>query len=182
METRDVVTIALAVLGLFGGAFGVKLLDKWFDRDRQRTASLDVSHQREFADNEQARHWLQEQLKDRDSELDELRKSERELLLRVGNLAEQVGRQEERTLAQAGQIQILQDSVAKWGADYAEMKTERDLYRDQKHAAENKATAESLRAQLAARDLLARDQEIERLTGQVAALTPKDPPRSSQGG
>lgn len=171
MEGRDIVTLALAIIALFGGAFGVKLLDKWFDRDKARSESMGAAHEREFADNEQARRWLQEQLRDRDGELEGLRKSERALLERVGQISEQMARLEERSAAQALQITALQQSVAKWGADYAEMKAERDAYRDQKHTADNKLTSFTLRAQIAERDLAARDQEIERLRGQVDAIT-----------
>lgn len=176
MDGQTIVTIVSTVVALLGGAFGVKLLDKWFDRDRLRTETLDHSHQREFADNEQARKWLQEQLRDRDAELDELRKSERTLLERVGILAEQVARQEERSVAQARQIELLQASVEKWGSDYADMKSERDAYRTQKHDADNKLTPVLLRATIAERDLIVKEQEIERLREQLITAATKEAP------
>lgn len=178
--------VVLAVISLLGGAFGKTLLDRWFDRDRDRLRQAgqaserqakhaSIEHGRQFADNEQARLWLREQLDERDTDLANLRQSERDLLKRVGELAAQVARQEERSTAQALRIDDLSATVARLGADYAEMKSERDQYRDQKHAVENKLTGETLGRQLAEREVAARDQEIERLHGQIAALSaPKE--------
>lgn len=169
----DLLVTVVTVLGsVVGGGFAVTLLNRWFDRDKQRTDQAGTVEIRTFADNEQARLWLREQLDESDKELVKVRESERALLKQVGELAAQVARQEERTNAQSARIDDLSTTVARLGADYVEMKAERDQYRDQKHAAENRLTVESTKRQLAERDLVARDEEIARLRGQIAAMTP----------
>lgn len=167
MSGEQFLALALAFIGILGGAFGKTLLDRWFDRDRQQSEQTGDRTKRAFADNEQARVWLREQLDDRDEELVKVRESERELLRKVGDLAAQVARQEERTNAQSTRIDDLSQLVAKLGADYAEMKSERDHYRDAKHDIENKLTGESLRRQLVERDNATLIQELERLRGQL---------------
>jgi chromosome segregation ATPase len=167
MNEQTVITIIATVCALLGGAFGAKLLDRWFDREKDVTA-------RQFTDNEQARLFLARELKERDEELASIRESERSLLKQVGDLTAQVARQEERGAAHATQIEELRSAVGKWGNDYAEMKAERDRYRDEKHSADNRLTAETLRAQLAARDLSMALSEIDRLKGQLEALSKKD--------
>lgn len=167
-----IVTIVSVVCALFGGLFGQKLLDRWFDRDKTNAESSGQRETREFADNEQARRWLQEQLKARDADLHTLRDNETKLLTRVGDLAERLGRFEERANAQAKEISALQDGVGKLGADYQEMKAERDAYREAKHDADNKLTAAILGRERAERELKARDAEIERLRGQMDAIRP----------
>lgn len=153
----------LAVIGLLGGVFGKTLLDRAFDR-------VGSQSQRSFTDNEQARVWLREQLDEAEKELRAVRENERALLARVGDLAAQVARQEERTNAQTARIDDLSATVARLGADYVEMKAERDRYRDQKHDVDNRLTAESLGRQLAERDRAMQAQEIERLRGQLEGI------------
>jgi chromosome segregation ATPase len=162
------VGIVSSIVGLLAGGFGKTLLDRWFERDKQRTELKATSESRDFEDNEQARRWLHDQLAERDAEVAQLRTSERGLLERVGHLAEQVARHDERSQAQAAQIQVLSDSVAKLGDEYTKLEAERNLYRDQKHEVDNKLAGAVLRANLAERDVVARDQEIERLRGQLA--------------
>lgn len=175
-----VVPLITTIAALLGGAFGVKLLDRWFDRNKVQMISAGEREQREFADNEQARRWLQEQLKERDEELHTLRANEISLLKQVGELAERLGRHDERANAQGKEIQALQAAVEKIGADYREMKAERDEYRAAKHDADNKLTAAMLRAQLAEREVKARDAEVERLKGQLSMrpARPFDEPTS----
>lgn len=173
MVETPIVTIVLAVIALLGGAFGSRLLDRWFDRNKVQMLSAGEREQREFADNEQARRWLQEQLRERDEELQTLRANEIKLLTRVGELGERVGRHDERSSAQGKEIQALQKAVEKLGMDYSEMKGERDLYRKAKHEADNQLTSFSLRAQLAEREVVALKQEIDQLKGQLAALAPR---------
>jgi chromosome segregation ATPase len=166
---QTIVSIVVAVVGLFGGAFGIKLLDKWSELAKRKDEAAATEDARAFADSESARVWLREELRERDGELRAVKDSERTLLKHVGELTAQVARQEERSAAQAIQITALQEAMTKLGSDYLEMKTERDEYRDQKHELTNRLTGESIRAQLAERDLAARDQEIERLRAQLAA-------------
>jgi uncharacterized membrane protein YdfJ with MMPL/SSD domain len=176
-----IITIVSTVGVVFGGSFGIKLLEKASDNDaRKAKAATDAklaageatatASKLQFADNEQARIWLREQLDERDAELKGLRERERLLLERVGSLAEQVARQEERSNAQGLQITELQKSVEKWNMAYDKMERERDLYRDQKHDSDKALTPAVLKASILERDLAARDQEIERLKGQIAAL------------
>lgn len=172
---QTALTIITTVAALLGGAFGVKLLDKWFERAKDQADDQDDERKREFTDNEQARAWLQTQLGTRDAQLTAVRDSERGLLLDVKTLAEQVARLEERTAAQAIQITALQAAVAKWGSDYLEVKAERDGYRDAKHAVGNQLTAATLRAELAERDIVARNIEIDRLRVQVASALDRPP-------
>jgi chromosome segregation ATPase len=165
-----VVSIVVAVVGLFSGAFGIKLVDKWSDLVKRKDEAAATEDARAFTDSEHARVWLREELRERDEELRAVKDSERTLLKHVGELTAQVARQEERSAAQATQILALQQAMAKLGSDYLEMKTERDEYREAKHDLTNRLTGESLKAQLAERDLAARDLEIERLRTQVAGL------------
>jgi hypothetical protein len=65
--------------------------------------------------------------------------------------------------AQGRELAVLQAAVAKLGLDYNEMKKERDLYRQQKHEADDRLAGLSLRAQLAEREVLARELIIENL-------------------
>lgn len=176
MSTELIVTVVTILGSLLGGAFGVKLLDRWFDRDRQLAEQSGAQTQRAFADNEQARIWLRTQLDEAEKELRAVRENERALMVRMGELAAQVARQEERTNAQAARIDDLSTTVARLGADYAEMKAERDSYRDAKHAAENRLTTEILGRQLAEKDRTSLAQEVERLRGQLDARTTKDGP------
>lgn len=174
MTGEQTLAIILGLIGLVGGAFGTKLLDRWFERDKRLDDAEGDEKKRQFADNEQARKWLSEQLAHRDAELQKVRESERALLQRVGELAAQVARQEERTNAQAGQIADLQKAVSRWEAENREIKAERDDYRAAKHDVENRLTAESLKRQKAEIEGDRMAQEIERLRGQVAALSTKD--------
>lgn len=175
MSEQTIVTIIATLVALFSGLFGQKLLDRWFERDKRLDESEDDERKRQFADNEQARRWLSEQLAGRDEELRVARERVLALLTQVGELAAQVARQEERSNAQAAQIEELKVSVAKWNVDYQDMRAERDMYRDAKHDADNKLTPAVLKAQLTERDLASARQEIERLHGQIAALSSKEP-------
>lgn len=168
--------IVTAVIALLSGAFGRDLVTWWRDRDKARAVAAGTESQRAFTDSEQARAWLRAQLDERDDELKAVREQERKLLAQVGELAALVARQDERINAQAARIDDLSTMVTRLGADYTEMKVERDTYRAAKHDAENRLTAELLRAQLAQRDLTARDQEIERLRGQIDTLTAREGP------
>ena len=176
MTGDQIVQIVTLILAVVGGAFGRDVIKWWRDRDKQQADLVGNSQLRVFADNEQARIWLREQLTESENDLKVVRQHERELMTQVADLATLGARNEERINAQAVQIEKLESSFAKLGADYAEMKQERDTYRQAKHDAENKLTAESLRAQLAQRDIVIKDAEIERLRGQLEALTAKDPP------
>jgi chromosome segregation ATPase len=167
---QTIVSIITTVAALLGGAFGIKLVDKWSELVKRKDEAAATEDARAFTDSEHARIWLREELRERDEELRAVKDSERTLLKHVGELTAQVARQEERSAAQATQILALQEAMSKLGTDYLEMKGERDAYREQKHEAENKLSAELLRAKLAERDLSARDQEIERLRTQVAGL------------
>lgn len=163
MNEQTVITLVATVCALLGGAFGVKLLDRWFDRDKDQSA-------RAFTDNEQARVFLSRELKERDEELGAIRASERALLKQVGELQSQVSRMEERGNAHTSQIDELKAAVAKWGIDYAEMKRERDEYRTAKHATDQRLTVESLGRQLSEKDNVMLRAEIDQLKGQLAAL------------
>jgi chromosome segregation ATPase len=177
MNEATLYGVVLAVIGLLGGAFGSKLLDRWSEQARIRAKADGDSQSGQFTDSEQARKWLREQLAERDAKLEErdaeireLRVREMALLERVGHLAEAVARQEERLTSQAQQLTALGASVAKVGGEYQKMEAERDRYRDEKHDAVSALTAESLRRQMADRELAARDEEIARLKGQLAAM------------
>jgi chromosome segregation ATPase len=130
-----------------------------------------VTATRQFTDNEEARRWLSGQLTERDRDLGEVLNRERALLEKVGELSSHVAQLAERSASQAIQIDELKITVAKWGQDYQEMKAERDSYRTQKHEAENRLTAESLGRQLAERNLEGVSREVERLKGEISALT-----------
>lgn len=175
MTGDQIVQLVTVIVALLGGVFGRSLLDWWRDRDKQNAELSGTAQMRVFADNEQARVWLRDQLAESENELKKVREHERELMTQVADLATLGARNEERINAQAIQIEKLEATFAKLGADYDEMKAERDAYRQSKHDAENKLTAESLRAQLAQRDLVIKDAEIERLKGQLDALAPKEP-------
>jgi chromosome segregation ATPase len=191
MDQPTVLTAAISIVStvcvLLGGAFGKGLIEKWGDRDawkaksaaeaRQAASAAEATASKlKFEDNEQARQWLREQLDERDAELRDFRKRERELLERVGGLAEQVARQEERSAAQAAQIQQLQILVEKYGTDYVELKAERDQYRDEKHDAMNQLAPLVLKAGLLEREIAAKNAEIEQLKGQVAAISAASTP------
>ncbi len=174
MSQEAVVTIVSVVCALLGGMFGQKLLDRWFDRARLQTEQAGAQSSRSFADNEQARVWLRTQLDERDDELKLVRDSERKLFTEVSELRAQVARQEERTAAQTSRIDDLAARMATLGADYAEMKSERDAYRSDKHELLNKLTVEHGFRQMAEKDLEIARQEIERLKGEVAALAKRE--------
>jgi chromosome segregation ATPase len=180
-----IITIVSTVGVLLGGKFGVTLLERLSDQDaRQAKAVADekatnseataTASRLQFADNEQARIWLREQLDERDAELRGLRERERLLLERVGSLAEQVARQEERSVAQAVQITALQQSVEKWNTAYEKMEKERDMYRDAKHDSDNALSPAILKASILERDVAAKDAEIERLKGQLEAVAKRE--------
>lgn len=179
MSPETIGTIALAVLTLLGGAFGTKMLDRWFDRNKVQLEAAGEERKLVFSDNEQARRFLQEQLAASDKELQQLRSNEITLLKQMGELAAKVARQEERSDAQAKEIQALQTAAARWGADYVEMKTERDAYRTAKHDADQVLTSERLGRQLSEREVIALKQEIDQLKGQLAAMAPR---RTADGG
>jgi septal ring factor EnvC (AmiA/AmiB activator) len=146
----QIVQIVTLVLAVVGGAFGRDVL-KWF-RDRDKTqADLSVTAtQRVFADNEQARIWLRGQLDESEKDLKSVREHERELMVQVADLATQGARNEERLNAQAVQIEKLEAMFAKLGTDYAEMKAERDAYRNAKHDADGRLAPALARNQLLA--------------------------------
>lgn len=181
--------VILAILGtlgvVLGGAGAKRLVDRWFASARERTKAEDAerarkakaddqTQTRQFTDNEEARRWLSGQLTERDRDLGEVLNRERSLLEKVGELSAHVAQLAERSASQAVQIDKLEAAVIKWGADYQEMKTERDQYRTGKHEAENRLTAESLGRQLAERESAARAREIEQLRGQIAGLTSRE--------
>lgn len=172
MEVRDIVAIVLAIIALLGGMFGQKLLDRWFDREKRRSDHAGNETMRSFADNEQARVWLREQLDESEKDLKVVRENERALLTKVGDLAAQVAGLVERANAQAQQIDELKSAVARWDQDYSEMKAERDAYRAEKHDAMNRLTAEALARQLAEKDLAVAKQEIDRMRGQLSVQYP----------
>jgi chromosome segregation ATPase len=172
MSGDQIVQIVTVVVALLGGVFGRSLLDWWRDRGKQQAEVAVATNQRVFADNEQARIWLRAQLDESEQELKAVREREHALMLQVAELATLGARNEERLNAQAVLIDEMRTQMTKLGVDYAEIKRERDDYRNGKHDADNKLTAESLRAQLALKDIALKDAEIERLRGQVAALTP----------
>jgi chromosome segregation ATPase len=171
----QIVQIVTVVVALLGGVFGRSLLDWWRDRDKAQAEATGSATQRVFADNEQARIWLRAQLDESEQELKAVREREHALMLQVADLATLGARNEERLNAQAVLIDEMRAQMGKLGADYAEIKRERDDYRSAKHDSDNKLTAESLRAQLALKDIALKDAEIERLKGQITALTPKEP-------
>jgi chromosome segregation ATPase len=185
MNDQVILAIISTVGVILGGAGARHLIVKWFARDRERTKAASeeqvrkskadlVKEERQFTDNEEARRWLSGQLTERDRDLGEVLNRERNLLEKVGELSAHVAQLAERSASQATQIDELKVAVAKWGQDYQEMKAERDAYRLAKHDVENKLTAESLRRQLAERDQIALAQEVERLKGQLTAVTGRD--------
>jgi chromosome segregation ATPase len=185
----------IAVLGtlgvILGGAGAKRLADRWFTSVRDRTKAEtdertrkskadDLTQTRQFTDNEEARRWLSGQLTERDRDLGEVLNRERALLEKVGELSSHVAQLAERSASQAIQIDELKTTVAKWGQDYQEMKaerdemrSERDRYRNEKHSSDNQLTAVQLRAQMTESALAAATAEIERLKGQVDALSKK---------
>ena len=170
MDGRDIVTVILAVLGLLGGAFGVKFLDRWFDRERRRSELADKTEGLVFADNEQARIWLRQQLDERDDELKVVRENERKLLSEVGKLAAQVARQEALLTAQGQQIVELRAAVERQGESYAKAAAERDLFREKVTDLTARLATESSLRQLLEKDILARDIEIEHLSDRIKTL------------
>lgn len=175
----------VSTLGLLlGGVFGKTLLNRWFARERDKlkvagdvqreTAKAENERRRDrAADNEQRADMAIRLLEERDDELKEARAYLQRQGEAMADVRAQVARLEERTAAQAIQIQALQASVSRWNEDYEKMEAERDAYRDAKHLAENKLTAALLEASMVKRDLAARDQEIERLKGQLSVIVPK---------
>lgn len=158
-------SIVTGVLGLIGGRFGLRFLDRWFDRDMRRLDLSAKGRAREISASEQASEWLMEQLEAARAETEKVRSREYELLKNVADLAAQVARQEERIGAMVEQIKGLQALVERSGHDYEAMKLERDQCRAAKEALEARLHEASLRSEVSAREIELKDQEIERLNG-----------------
>jgi chromosome segregation ATPase len=166
-----VFALVTGVLGLLGGSFGSKLLDRGAERDKARDRAADEARGATLADNEHARRWYGKELDERDTELRGMRDHERELTSQVADLAARLARHEERATAQAVQIEEMKRQIAEWHHTYDEIKAERNQYRDRSHDLANQLTPLLGRMQLAERELAARDEEIARLKGQLAAVT-----------
>lgn len=165
-----ILTISLALITLAGGAAGQKALDRYFAKAAADAKQVGDQTKREFTDNEQARKFLADQLRDKEEELAEIRKSERELLRNQADTSRQLGEMTAQIKALGLQVDELREQAKKWGTDLAEMKKERDYYREAKHDTDQRVTSELLRVQLLERENKELRKDLDQTKGQLEAV------------
>lgn len=179
---QDVVLAIVSTVGvIFTGSFGKMLLTKWWaNQQKKLQMSGDVVKEGQrvegekrkllASDNEQRAQMLHDMLDQRDKELKEIQNRELKLREDMSDVKAQMARLEERSSAQAIQIEALQRDASRWGGEYKKMEAERDAYRVEKHDLSNQLTHALLRAERAEGKLETTQLEVDRLRTQIETL------------